>query len=191
MATDTTTRLTYDDLVQLPDDGRRYEIIDGELFVNAAPVPRHQMIVGNLYFELATFFRRNGGGMVYLSPLDVVFDELNVTEPDVVVISSDRAGIVGKKNVQGAPSLCIEVLSDSTRRLDEIHKRKLYERSGVDEYWIVDPVLEIVKVYRRGPSGYERAAEVSTESGGAITTPLFRALSVDVTAVFTSPWSEA
>jgi Uma2 family endonuclease len=187
MTAETTTRLTYDDFVKLPDDGKRYEIIDGELFVNAAPVPRHQMIVGNLHFELAVFFRQHGGGMVFLSPLDVVFDNENVTEPDLVVIRSDRANIVGKKNVQGAPTLCIEVLSDSTRRLDEIHKRKLYERSGVEEYWIVDPVLELVKIYRQTGAGFERAAEISVEEGGTITTPLFPGLSIDVTAVFTGP----
>ncbi|HEX9982452.1 MAG TPA: Uma2 family endonuclease [Thermoanaerobaculia bacterium] len=184
MAPDTTTRLTYDDLVHLPDDGRRYEIIDGELFVNAAPVPRHQRIVRILLGRLDRYFEEHGGGEVFPSPIDVVFDNANIAQPDLVVIRSDRANIVEEKNIKGAPNLCIEVLSDSTRRLDEIHKRKLYERSGVDEYWIVDPVLELVKVYRRTLSGYERVAEINVEEGGAITTPLFPDLSIDVSAVF-------
>jgi Uma2 family endonuclease len=184
MTADTSIRLTYDDLVQLPDDGRRYEIIDGELFVNAAPVPRHQRIVRILLGKFDRHFEEHGGGEVFPSPIDVVFDNENIAEPDLVVISSDRASIIGEKNIQGAPNLCIEVLSESTRRLDEIHKRKLYERSGVDEYWIVDPVLESVKIYRHRAGVYERAAEISTETGGAITTPLFPELSIDVAAVF-------
>jgi Uma2 family endonuclease len=186
MTAETTTRLTYDDLVKLPDDGKRYEIVDGELFVNAAPVPRHQRIVRILLGKLDRYFEEHGGGEVFPSPIDVVFDSENIAEPDLVVIKSERAKIVGDKNIQGAPNLCIEVLSESTRRLDEIVKRKLYERFGVEEYWVVDPVLELVKIYRQTGAGFQRVAEISVEEGGTITTPLFPGLSIDVATVFTA-----
>ena len=182
----TTTRLTYDDFVKLPEDGKRYEIIDGELFVNAAPVPQHQRIVCNLLFEFMLYFRAHGGGEVIPSPMDVKFDETNIVEPDIIVIKSERAAIVGPKNVQGAPSLVVEVLSDGTRRNDEIKKRKLYDQGGVDEYWIVDGELELVKIYRRTAAAFERVAEIGTEEGGAITTPLFPEFSLDIRTLFTS-----
>ena len=184
MAPQATTRLTYEDYVKLPSDGKRYEIIDGELFVNPAPVPRHQWIVGNLFFALRLYFKAQGGGRAYISPIDVLLGDDNIVEPDVIAILADRVAIVGEKNVKGAPNLVIEVLSDGTRRLDEIHKRKLYERGGVDEYWIVDPELELVKIYRREGTQFARVAEVGTENGGTITTPLLPGFALDVTDVF-------
>jgi len=183
MSLQTSTRLTYDDFVKLPDDGKRYEIIDGELFVNASPVPRHQDIVGNIYFALRVWFRANGG-KVFVSPLDVVFDTYNVVEPDILAINPNRMTIVGEKNVQGAPNLVVEVLSDGSRRADEIRKRKLYEQHGVDEYWIVDPELELVKIHRRTAAAFERVAEIGTEEGGTITTPLLPGFALDVADVF-------
>ena len=179
----TTTRLTYDDFVRLPDDGKRYEIIDGELYVNASPVPRHQDIVGNIYFALRVWFKANGGA-VFVSPLDVVFDTYNVVEPDVIAINPNRMAILGDKNLQGAPSLVVEVLSEGTRRKDELKKRKLYERGGVDEYWIVDPELERVKIHRRTAVAFELVAEVDTEDGGTITTPLMPGFELDVHEIF-------
>lgn len=185
MALATTTGLTYDDFVKLPDDGKRYEIIDGELFVNAAPVPRHQDIVGNIYFALRVWFKANGG-KVFVSPLDVVFDEYNIVEPDVIAINPARMAILGDKNLQGAPSLVVEVLSDGSRRNDEIKKRKLYDQGGVDEYWIVDPEIEQVKIYRRTAVAFQRVAEINTDDGGAITSPLLPGFTLDVHDVFAS-----
>jgi Uma2 family endonuclease len=178
------TRLTYDDLVKMSPDGYRYEIIDGELLVNPAPIPRHQIVVNTLTGLLFIYFRAHGGGQAMGSPIDVVFSDDTVVQPDLIVIKPERASIIGPKNIQGAPNLCIEVLSDSTRRLDEIDKRKLYERGGVDEYWIVDPELELVKIYRRAGAAFERVAEISTETGGTITTPLLPEFALDVAEVF-------
>jgi Uma2 family endonuclease len=181
-----TKRWTYDDLLELPDDGKRYEILDGELFVNPAPIPRHQIIIGNLFAHFLIHFRSHRGGHVYISPLDVLLSDGSVLEPDVIVVKSDRASIVGPKNIQGPPHICIEVLSDSTRRRDEIVKRRLYDRGGVDEYWIVDPELELVKIYRRADADapFQRVAEISTETGGAITTPLLPQFTFEIADVF-------
>jgi Uma2 family endonuclease len=181
MAPQITSRMTYEDYDKLPNDGKRYEIIDGELYVNPAPVPRHQIIVSNIHFQLRS---RLQDCRVLDAPIDVVFAEDSIVQPDVIAIRSERASIIGEKNIQGAPNLVVEVLSDGTRRLDEIDKRKLYERSGVDEYWIVDPVLELVKVYRREGTAFTRVAEISTETGGAITSPQFPGFSLDVHDVF-------
>lgn len=187
MAPQTTTKLTYEDYVKLPDDGNRYEIIDGELLVNPAPVPLHQLVVGEIWFALKSHFREHGGGKVISSPVDVVLEESGIVQPDLIVILERRAQILGPTNVQGAPDLVIEVLSDRTRRYDELDKRRLYERSGVDEYWIVDPVVELLKIYRRAGESYVRVAEISTETGGAITSPLLPGFSLDIAAVFQIP----
>jgi Uma2 family endonuclease len=179
----TTTRLTYEDLLALPADGNRYEIIDGELYVNPAPVPFHQRIVLNLAVALELWARGDRTAHVYVSPVDVVFTNDSVVEPDIIVIKTDRASIIGDKNVQGAPNLCIEVLSPSTRRVDEIDKRKLYDRGGVDEYWIADPEGEQVEIYRRSRSAFELVARISKEAGGTITTPLLPEFALDVVDV--------
>jgi Uma2 family endonuclease len=184
MASQTTTKLTYEDYVKLPDDGNRYEIIDGELIVNPAPVPFHQLVVGEIWFALKSYFREHGGGKVLQSPIDVILEESGIVQPDLIVILDRRAEILGPKNVQGAPDLVVEVLSDGTRRYDERDKRQLYERSGVDEYWIVDPVLELVKIHRRSGDAFIRVAEISTETGGTITSPLLPGFSLDIAAVF-------
>ncbi len=184
MATETSTRMTYEEYLKLPDDGKHYEIIDGELLVNPAPIPTHQRIVGRIWFALYRHFVAHGGGEVLSSPLDVVFDEDNMLEPDLVVITTASAGIVGEKNLRGAPDLVVEVLSPSTRRRDEIQKRKIYDENGVAEYWIVDPELETVKIHRRVDAAFQRVAEISTETGGTITTPILAGFALDIHDVF-------
>lgn len=96
MSVEPTTRFSYDDLLDTPEDGKRYEILDGELIVNAAPVPRHQRVVGRLFFALQSSFHAHGGGEVFGAPVDVVFEPYNVVAPDLTVILSDRANIVGE-----------------------------------------------------------------------------------------------
>jgi Uma2 family endonuclease len=184
MAPGLATRLTYEDYLDLPEDGKQYELIEGELTLNPAPVLRHQRIALNIAGELRTFHLHHRAGSVFISPIDVVLAEDVVVQPDVVVICHDRLSILGDTNIQGAPSIVVEVLSDRTRRKDEIIKRKLYERYGVDEYWIVDPATDTVKIYRRAGDAFVRAAEVSTESGGAIDSPLLPGFTLDVNVVF-------
>lgn len=174
--------MTYEDYVLLPNDGRRYEILDGELYVNPAPVPRHQRIVRIIVSHLDRYFEQTGSGEVFVSPIDVVFANDSVTQPDVIAIKSERRSIIGEKNIQGAPNLVVEVLSEGTRQMDEIVKRKLYERFGVDEYWIVDPERELVKIDRREGTAFAGATEIR---GGAITSPQFTGFT-DVTDVFAS-----
>jgi Uma2 family endonuclease len=186
MGTETLTNFTYNDLLEMPNDGRHYEILDGELIVNAAPIPRHQVITFNLASILRSYVRPRGIGTVYIAPIDVVFTQEWVVEPDVIYIRKERKAIVTRTNVTGAPDLAVEVLSASTRKRDEITKRRAYEDFGVGEYWVVDPELESVKIYRRDEAGrYERVVEVSTETdGAAFTSPLFPGLEIALAEVF-------
>src|SRR5207237_384579 len=103
---------TYDDLLEMPDDGRHYEILDGELIVNAAPIPRHQLIAGRLFYVLFNYLESNPIGQVFHAPLDVVFTPRWVVEPDILYIRKERRSIITRTNVSGAPDLAVEVLSD-------------------------------------------------------------------------------
>jgi Uma2 family endonuclease len=177
-------KFTYEDFLLFPEDGKRHELIDGERYVTPAPKTKHQKISVNLTAAIAIFLKHQKIGDVFAAPTDVVLSDLDVVEPDLLFVSSARASIITEKNIQGAPDLVIEILSDGTRKTDEIIKRKLYERHGILEYWIVDPELETVKVYRMTDQGYTRAAELSLESNSTLTTPLLADLRIPLSEIF-------
>ena len=179
-------RLTYDDLVRFPDDGLRHEIIDGEHYVTASPVPRHQVLVGRLHFELESHLRAHpGSGQVFLSPLDVRLSHWDVVEPDLLLIGPDQPEILTAKNVQGPPALVIEVMSPSTRSRDERLKRDLFNRVGVREYWLVNPDTNVVMVYRRDSGGqFGEAYSLAAAGREVLTTPLLPGLSIALDPLF-------
>lgn len=177
-------KLTYEDALYFPEDGQRHELIDGEHQVTPAPAPKHQWIAARLTRFLDGFVSEQRLGRVLPAPLDVILSEADVVQPDLVFLATSSLERIGEKNVRGAPELVVEILSEATRRRDEITKRHLYERHGVEEYWIVDPVLETVKVYRRREGRFERAAELSVEAGDRLATPLLPGLEIDLAAVF-------
>lgn len=177
-------KLTYEDYERLPEDGPRYELIDGELILNPSPITNHQHVALNIAFSLKGYVRQVDRGRVF-AELDVVLSKSDVLRPDVCFVAGDSERIISPKNITGAPDLVVEVLSDGTRRRDEIDKRRLYERYGVVEYWVVDPELELVKIYRRNAANnYGRAVEVSMETGGAITSPLLPGFELPIADVF-------
>ena len=181
-------KLTYDDFLLFPDDGQRHELIDGEHYVTPSPNTAHQVIVGNLYFALRVYLEANQTGQLFTAPFDVVFSDFDVVEPDLLFITAARrSDVLTKQNVRGAPDLVIEVGSPGTRRRDETIKRRLYERDGVAEYWIVDPDLEVVRVYRSGDGGYGRPNELSREAGDVLRSPLFPGLSLSLDVIFHIP----
>ena len=178
-------KLTYDDFLLFPDDGQRHELIDGEHYVTPSPNQIHQIIVGNLYFAIRGYLETHPIGQVFLAPFDVVFSNFDVVEPDLLYISSEwRAEILTKQNVRGAPDLVIEVGSPGTRRRDETIKRRLYERSAVSEYWIVDPDLEVVRMCRREKEGFGRPRELAREAGDLLESALFPSFTLQLDAVF-------
>ena len=180
------TRFTYDDFVLFPDDGKRHEIIDGEHHVTPSPNLRHQVLVGRLVFEIELYLRANPGtGHVFLSPLDVVLSHWDVVEPDLLFVAGDQAAIMTEKNIQGPPALVVEVLSKSTRKRDAQIKRRLFERTGVREYWLVDPELDTVQVFRPSPEGkLARVAELTAEDGDVLTTPLLPGCQINLRELF-------
>lgn len=149
----TAVKFTYQDYLHLPED-RRYELIEGELFMVPAPESYHQDVSRNLEFILWEFVKENDLGKVYYAPTDVVLSREDVVQPDILFIEKGRLGIVKEKNVQGAPDLIIEILSPSLRYRDRVHKKKLYRKYGVREYWIVDPQKKQIEQMHLEEGGY-------------------------------------
>jgi Uma2 family endonuclease len=178
-------KLTYEDFVHFPDDGKRHELIDGEHYVTAAPIRKHQAIVMNLSGLIWSYLQQRPLGRVYGTPFDVIFSDYDVVEPDLIYISHDRARQIETSPwVRGAPDLVVEVGSPSTRRRDETIKRRLYERFGVQEYWIVDAEIDAIKVFRRVDERYERVAELLLENDDVLTTPLLPELQMRLARIF-------
>ena len=167
------TRLTYDDFLLFPDDGRRHELIDGEHYVTPSPNTRHQQLVGRLHAAFVLYLQNHpDAGEAFLAPFDVVFGRHDVVEPDLLFIAADQGEILTEKHVQGAPAIVIEVVSAGTRKVDEQAKRQLFDRGGVREYWVVDPELDRVTVYRRTAEGmFPRGGVLTAERGDTLTTP--------------------
>jgi Uma2 family endonuclease len=188
MSTDgrTDTRLTYDDFLLFPDDGMRHEIIEGEHLVTPSPSRRHQDLVGRLHLALGNFLTaRQDLGQVYLAPFDVVLSRWDVVEPDLLLVAADQLDIVTEENVQGSPALVVEVVSPGTRKRDEQTKRRLFERTAVREYWLVDPELDVVKVFRRaGDGSFPRVAELEADRHDVLTTPLLPGFSYALDKLF-------
>jgi Uma2 family endonuclease len=183
------TKLTYEDFVLFPDDGKRHELIDGEHFVTPSPNRRHQSVLANLARILLPIVRERRSGHLYFAPFDVVLTRHDVVEPDLLYVSAERSAVLTDANVQGAPDLVVEVISPSSRRQDEVLKRDLYERGGVAEYWIVDPEAETVKVFRRaegeaGISRFGRPLLLTLRDGDALAIPLLPGVEISLAAVF-------
>jgi Uma2 family endonuclease len=181
---DRVRKLTYEDYARIPDDGQRHEIIDGEHYAVPAPFTPHQRISRRLILRVGEAVERLGLGELLHAPHDVVFSKYDVVQPDLLFVSKERAGIVTEKNTQGAPDLIIEILSDSTRRLDEGVKLDLYDRYGVPEYWMFDTGRKISRVYRRTLQGLRLVAELSAESEDVLTTPLLPGIEIPLAEIF-------
>ncbi len=178
-------KLTYDDFVLFPDDGQRHELIDGEHYVTPSPNLRHQAILGNLHWLIRSYLETHPIGQVFFAPLDVIFSNVDVVEPDLMYLSHARAAEVATTlNLRGAPELVIEIVSPGTRRRDATIKRRLYERSGVEEYWIVDPEVDVVRIYRRAGDSFGRIVEISRERGDVLRTSRLPGLEVPLADVF-------
>lgn len=143
-------RLTVDDLDALPDDGNRYEIIEGELFVTRAPGLTHQAITSNIIFAFRTYLKQNSSGKIFPTP-GVIFSDFDAVIPDLVFITHERLDeIAENERLSGAPEIMIEILSPGSenQKRDRQIKRQLYRKYGVKEYWIVDAEQSTVELYR-------------------------------------------
>jgi Uma2 family endonuclease len=155
-------RWTYEEFAQLPDDGSRYEVIGGELYVTPTPRSLHQKVVIRLSQVLESFAVEHGLGEVF-GPLDLVLGPDDFLQPDLLFVRKDRIGIVNDHKAEAAPDLVIEVLSPATALRDRGLKRERYAQFGVPEYWIVDADARKIEIYRLKENS-RRPIEVATGS---------------------------
>ena len=177
--TESGLKLTYEDYVKIPEDGRRHEIIDGRHIVNPAPRPRHQIILRKLNDALGTL-QESGRAEVLFSPIDVHLTETDIVQPDLIAIAHKSRNLIGELKIEGPPELVVEVLSPSTQRLDRGAKRALYESAGVQEYWIVDAEEKTLAQHNLAGGRYTE----TIHSSGEVVSTAFPEMSVDLAAIF-------
>jgi Uma2 family endonuclease len=148
---------TYQDLLQFPEDGKRYEILEGELVVTPAPHLGHQGAATALAAVLYNHVDQHGLGKVLAAPCDVLLSEISVVEPDLLFVSRERRQIMERAFIRGAPDLVVEILSPSTARRDREAKMKLYAQYGVPNYWLIDPDAREAVAYVLQQGEYRQA----------------------------------
>lgn len=166
----------------MPDDGKRRELIDGDVFVTPAPATFHQTVSRRLQYALMTALEETGLASVFDAPVDVIFDDTNVVEPDLVIVRAEQAHIITERAIEGVPDVVVEILSPSTRERDQHWKARLYERFGVPEYWIVNPDLGQLEAHALVDGSYGIRARYNRSS--TLECPLFPTLAVGLLKVF-------
>lgn len=176
--------VTVEQLASAPDDGNRYEVIEGEIFVSSAPAIQHQVVVGNLNRTIGNHLIQNPVGLI-LPGIGVIFSQYNGVIPDVVYVSHERLAQIEKnERLYGAPELVIEILSPGKENedRDRVHKLQLYSRYGVSEYWLINSFLRVIEVYRRTDARLR--LDTTLMETDELTTPLLPDFSCSVTAIF-------
>ncbi len=174
--------LTYDDYRLLPEDGRRRELLDGDLLVSPAPSTRHQTVSRRLQFALMQLLETTGLAQIFDAPIDLVLEPTSVVQPDLVIVSAARASIVTARALEGVPDVVVEILSPGGADRDEQLKRRLYERHGIPEYWIVEPELGYVTIWRLESGSYGLRARLDRAS--VLEHPDFPGLRVPLLEIF-------
>ncbi|MEO8347519.1 MAG: Uma2 family endonuclease [Acidobacteriota bacterium] len=174
-------RFTYEDYVLLPDD-RRYEVIDGELYLTPAPTPYHQLVKRRIERLLEDHVQDAGLGQILDAPCDVVLSRFDVLQPDIFFIAAGRLSIMGEKYISDAPDLVVEILSPGTRKRDRVFKSKRYARFGVREMWIADPDRKTIEVFVNAEGGFR--PDVLYGGEDVLRSPLLPGLEIPLGRVF-------
>ena len=148
--------LDYGDYAAIPPDGKRYELIEGNVHVTPAPTPLHQWVSKRLQRQLEAYFEARRLGRVYNAPIDVILTPHDVVQPDLVVVTD--LSQVSARGIEGAPTLLVEVLSPTTLLYDRTTKSRRYAALGVPHFWLVEPEPRRLECYRLEGSGYQRVA---------------------------------
>lgn len=176
----TKVKLTYEDYVLFPDNGKRHELINGDHYMTAAPSVQHQAIARNILFLFESYFRKTKKGIIFCSPIDVYLSNYDIVEPDLIIISSENSSIIDDKYIKGPPDIIVEILSSSTKENDLSLKKHLYEKYSVDEYWIVNPFINEIKQFILKEKGYVLAGTHRQ----VINSPQFPELKINLNEVF-------
>jgi Uma2 family endonuclease len=181
MATRLKRKLDYEDYARLPTgDGKRYEVLDGELYVTPAPSPLHQRLSKRLQRRLEDYFEVRGLGEVFDAPIDVVLAQHDIVEPDLVIVAEPSQ--TSARAIEGVPLLVVEILSPSTRAQDRGIKIRRYAELGVPHYWIVDPDAETIDCWRCEGGPYHRVLEATVPD--VLRHPDWPELAIDLAALW-------
>ena len=177
-----TKKYTYQDYLDLPEDGKRYEVINGEFIMVAAPSTFHQSVLINLVNDLKNFLNREKVGKVFCVPIDVKLSDRNVVQPDIIFVSQNNSNIITENNVEGTPDLIIEILSPDTAYHDLIEKKEIYERFDVKEYWIVDPKKQRIEIYQNINQRFELNQRIELE--GTVESLVIKGFKISLESIF-------
>jgi Uma2 family endonuclease len=181
----TRVRLTYEDYAALPDDGRRYELHEGELSVTPSPGTSHQATLLNLAVILHGHVRTRELGEVLPAPTDCILEKFTIVQPDIVFIERARRSVISERGIEGAPALAIEVISPSTGTIDRRRKLQLYARYNVPYYWIVDPPARTIEAHRLVRGAYQASGTLS--GSATVSLPPFPDLVLDPREIWPAP----
>ena len=173
-------KLDYADYASIPDDGKRYEVLDGSLLVTPSPSPAHQWASKQLQRQLESYFEARSLGVVFNAPIDVILGVHDIVQPDLVVVS--RREQISRRGIESAPLLVVEILSPSTRRQDRIVKAGRYAELGIPHVWLVDPDARHIECYRATGGRYEIVARA--EGNGVLVHPEWSDLGVDLAVLW-------
>jgi Uma2 family endonuclease len=173
-------KLDYSDYVAAPDDGKRYEIVQGNLFVTPSPSPVHQRVSRRLLRWLEDYFDGRSLGEVFCAPIDLILTNHDVFVPDLLIVSHEKH--ITKRGIEGPPLLVVEILSPSTQKQDRGVKAQRYAELGVEHYWIVDPKKKHIECYRRVDGEFHKVVEAG--GNATLTHPDWDGLDIDLTALW-------
>lgn len=176
-------KLTYKDYVSFtPVESGNYQLIDGEIIYMTSPSSKHQRVVIALTTAFEIFSWKNNLGKLFIAPMDVVLEDSEIYQPDLLFILNERKNIIEDNKITAAPDLVIEVLSVSNAYYDLITKKKVYESSGVKEYWIVDPLEKTLQIHKL--ENHKFLIHQTLETKGKVNSSLLPDLEIDIEKIF-------
>jgi Uma2 family endonuclease len=147
-------KFAYKDLAEL-DETKRYEILDGDLYEMPSPTTQHQVVIGRLFIALTAFVTQHQFGTVYIAPLDVVFEDETVLQPDLIIVSTEKSSIVTPQHIAGVPDLVIELANNQSYNRDSKRKKNIYQRFAVQSYWVIDLEEKEAELYILNAGKYD------------------------------------
>jgi Uma2 family endonuclease len=178
---------TYQEFRQIEfdeDDNAHYELLNGEIMKKSAPTPYHQRLVRNVCRVIDKFINENKYGEILFSPIDVFLDEYNVPQPDLVYLSNEKVKFITNDGIMGVPDLIIEIISPSSILKDRITKKNVYERFGVEEYWLIDANNQEIEIYVIENGEYELFSSVSLFEENELKSKVLSDLRIDLRELF-------
>lgn len=182
---ETLVRTTYKEFINLEipeDDDHIYELLNGEIVKYSAPESKHQIVSANLFRKFDNHVFEKKLGRVLYAPISVFLGEYNAPQPDLLFVATKNLEIIQQKGVMGTPDLVVEIVSPGSVVRDRVHKKAIYEKAGIPEYWIVDPKYFLVEIYEYTSSGYTLFHDVEGE--GTVKSKVINDLRIDVQDIF-------